>query len=475
MTLRMQPVDERAIADLGAFEPPFDHRFEPEFDASPPRPIPPSFRHGLAARRARAAGEALLAVSIVLFVVHRTGWLDRVARYLLPLAYLGWIAIGLASIALLLRFVRRSPPNTGLVREGTPTIARLVRCQTVQPSGDDLRFAFALDVQYRDPETHQVEVARCVTEPVGFKGSEHRYALTLQPGDYFTVVGMPGKFAETLRVYGLLNLNPHLSFVTRDGHSIRPWPMWQTVGTALGITAAACLFLLAGAEVIMRIPRDGLQVLGIVAGVAAAAGLVISILTLRYHKKPAPRARQDVFGVFVLGVVGVPVLACIATVLGNAFLDRSPPDYRDIEVVEMTQTTHSGIWRNYDLKYREIATGREEEQTTIVDVLDAFSENELGVIDVAAGRFGMPWVRGMHALLLVPVKGDEAPGALYEVPVLTADGETKIIRLKPMIQTGPDSYILPSDALLAKFAIRFPDASPDAAQRQASSLPVKGD
>jgi len=87
---------------------------------------------------------------------------------------------------------------------------------------------------------------------------------------------------------------------------------------------------------------------------------------------------------------GVIVLCWCLT--ANALLDKSKPEFRPVEIVEFWSTTHSFLFREYEIEYRLPG------ETQTLKLLSSPAHmghfrTKRGVAEVHAGRFGWPWVK----------------------------------------------------------------------------------
>ena len=93
------------------------------------------------------------------------------------------------------------------------------------------------------------------------------------------------------------------------------------------------------------------------------------------------------FGAVMLG--GVVVLCWCYT--ANALLDKSKPEFRPVEIVEFWSTTHSFLFREYEIEYRFPGETKTRKLLSTPAQMHQF-RSRAGVAAVRAGRFGWSWV-----------------------------------------------------------------------------------
>src|SRR6185436_9569134 len=81
------------------FAPPSGYRFEPELQGTPPRHVPEEFRNSPFFARQRNAMVGLLVAGALCVAFGQLRIVSEWGLYLLPLAYLSWIGLGLLVLA----------------------------------------------------------------------------------------------------------------------------------------------------------------------------------------------------------------------------------------------------------------------------------------------------------------------------------------------------------------------------------------
>jgi len=98
---------------------------------------------------------------------------------------------------------------------------------------------------------------------------------------------------------------------------------------------------------------------------------------------------------------GVIVLCWCDT--ANALLDKSKPEFRPVEIVEFWSTTHSFLFREYEIEYRFPGESQTRKLLSTPAHMRQFHSRS-GIAEVHAGRFGWCWVK-----TLAPLKASD-PG-----------------------------------------------------------------
>src|SRR4051812_46639929 len=110
------------------FAPPGGYAFEPELTGPPPRPLADSLNDGPYARESRGRMVKVFAAGLICFVLPYVPGVETLAYYLLPLAYLEWIGLGLLVLAIgqaVHYSLRRGAFR--YVRDGETLVARIVQ------------------------------------------------------------------------------------------------------------------------------------------------------------------------------------------------------------------------------------------------------------------------------------------------------------------------------------------------------------
>jgi hypothetical protein len=95
-------------------------------------------------------------------------------------------------------------------------------------------------------------------------------------------------------------------------------------------------------------------------------------------------------------LIGGLTVLCWCT-SANALLDKSKPQFRPVEIVEFWSTTHSFIFREYQIEYRFPGEAKTRKLLSTPAHMRQF-RNRRGVAEVHAGRLGWAWVKTLAPL-----------------------------------------------------------------------------
>lgn len=402
-----------------AFVVPSGLRLPPELEGDVPRPLPAEVQEGPLAQRKRSAFWGLLTAAAVCLVLSGLPFVDTLALYFLPLAYLTWISIGLVVIAFVTYLSGGALKKAAqYVQHGNAAFGRvveLIKYPSVSMHGQPTMHAFGATVQLLHPDTNQ-PVSIQVKSPDFSTSKKELVETRFQIGDFVPVVWLPNKFDKTFQIYDFLEAT-HASSLERGVNAAKK-PLWQIV--LLAISVPAFLFILfwnvyaLGRYMPLDFDfvHDGLwpAVVGGALGLAFAA-----VCWLATRKKAvqadqrnlnAPAVRKAVeippkrgtvsksVGMFVLGVGAILLGAgtCLCWCFtANALFDRSPIKTQPVQITDMIQTTHDFILRDYRLKYRFKGKKKDDELLTTPDHLNQF-DAPIGVAEIRSGWLGWPWV-----------------------------------------------------------------------------------
>jgi hypothetical protein len=413
---------------LDDFAPPTNYRLEPELQETPPRHIPQEFGNSPYFVRQRNNIVRLLVAGALCVAFGQLPILKEWGLYLLPLAYLSWIGSGLLLIGAgtwLSSKVRRGPIQ--YVEEGIPLAARireLVLRPTTVVNGQPSTYAFSATIEYRDPQTGTL-----VTKQMNSRGfsrsAKDKYRTSYRVGEYVTALYLKSNPARTLRLYGFLELRADLGLLP-----IQPTQPPSLLKTALGVGALFALFGalfwnvyafskyepldLTFSQAAVPVGIGGLLLGGgMIAWLASHQGRSRTALAAKNEKAVAAGEAVELevrkrglfgahgllrtlvigFGMLVLG--GLTVLCWCST--ANALLDKSKPELRPVEIVEFWTTTHSFLFREYEIEYRFPGETQTRKLLSIPSHMRQFHSRH-AVAEVHAGCFGWPWVKTLAPL-----------------------------------------------------------------------------
>jgi hypothetical protein len=419
----MPPVPGNPDPPLGDFAPPAAYRFEPELDETPPRHVPQEFRNSPYYVRQRNSIVGLLLAGALCIGFGQLPILREWGLYVLPLAYLGWIGLGLLVLgagAWLSSKLRRGPIQ--YAEEGIPVVARireLVLRPTALVNGQPTTYAFSAVLQYRAPDTGALLQRRMDSR--GFSASaKSKYRASYRVGDYVTAVYLRSNPAKTLRLYGFLELRPDLGLV-RTGPGQAPGLLKTVLGVSalFGFFGMLCWNVyafgkfgpleLTFARAAMPVGLGGLVLGGaLIAWLAGRMARARRELVARNEKALAAgeaveleAAKRGLFGAH--GLLLTVVIGAGSLLLGggtvlcwcltaNALLDKSTPEFRPVQIVEFWTTTHSFLFREYEIEYRLPGEQQTRKLLSTPTHMRQFRSRR-AVAEVHAGRFGWSWVK----------------------------------------------------------------------------------
>ncbi len=410
-------------APLDDFAPPSGYRFEPELQETPPRHVPEEFRHSPYFARQRKTSVGLIVGGLLCAAFGQSSILKEWGLYVLPLAYLSWIGCGLLVFgagAWLSSKIRRGPLQ--YVEEGIPVVARireLVLRPTAVINGQVSTYAFSATLEYRDPETGAL-MAKQVDSRTFSSSAKDKYRTSYRVGDYVTAVYLKSNPGKTLRLYGFLQLRADLGLLRTE--AVRPA---GPLKTALGVTALFGLFFILFWNVYAFSKYEPLEIAFAQAAVPVGAGALVlgggllaflGLRQARARRETAARneramaageaveletRKRGLFGahglLLTLLITAGSLLIGGLTVLcwcytANALLDTSKPEFRPVQIVEFWTTTHSFLFREYQIEYRVEGETKTRKLLSTPAHMRQFRIRQ-ATAEIHAGRFGWPWVK----------------------------------------------------------------------------------
>ncbi|MCA8990009.1 MAG: hypothetical protein KDA78_20350, partial [Planctomycetaceae bacterium] len=351
----------------GPFAPPEDFTHGPEFEPEPRRPIPRFLKRGSYSARRRNELLAIFVSAAYCLIMSHMSYIQELSFYVLPLGYLNYIGWGLAAIGAMVYVVRLiDKGDFKYVREGIPVIGRILKVARVPNAEVPNVFTIQILAEYKDPESGNilelVLIPGDATSSIqmgkdGQPELQDQFEFAFAPGDYVTLVGMPGdQFLASLRIYGLLGLDPDREFALKNGRPKRGMPPYQVITIISAIVAAFALLMGVIYVVEFYWPTGGNWLwAAIPGGIAFAIGLVLGGIWALNSK--------DVHGIIdrlaLAAGTGMFVTLFVLEIvfLTNALLDNSPSRFEPIRIVNFWQTTHNGIFRDYSIEYRPLRGG----------------------------------------------------------------------------------------------------------------------
>jgi hypothetical protein len=408
---------------LEDFAAPPSYRFEPELQETPPRHFPEEFRNSPYFVRQRNAMVGLLVAGVLCVAFAQLPILHEWGLYVLPLAYLNWIGTGLlvlGAASWITSKQRRGPIQ--YVEEGTPLVARireLVLRPTAIVNGQPTTYAFSALIEYREPETGALVEKQ--VDSRGFSASaKDKYRTSYRVGEYVTAVYLKSNPAKTLRLYGFLEIRPDIGLLTT--RAAEPPSVLKTglsVGAIFGLFGLLFWNVYAFSKyqpLELTFERAAAPV--VVGGLVVGGGLIawLAVRQARARRDLAARnekaiaageaveleaRKRGLFGAH--GLLMTMVIGAGALLLGggvvlcwcftaNAMFDTSKPELRPVEIVEFWSTTHSFLFREYEIEYRFPGETQSRKLLSSPAHMHQFRSRQ-GVAEIHAGRFGWSWIK----------------------------------------------------------------------------------
>lgn len=420
-------------------EMPSAHVVEPEFLTPPTRLLPAFVYRGRYLQAQRKAQRGLLVAAALCAGAQFLPVIQQWAVYVLPLGYVGWIAVALmiAYLVSVLHVLR----GQGILRyltegEALPIqVLGLTKQPSVVVNGQESQFAFVVTAQTHHPDTGELVTVEIHSDNYSVY-EKARCSTTLRVGDTATALYLPGAFDTSLKLYGFLGLNPDVDYIRGAGRS-RSLQETAAIALAVVITVALVLSLYTMERYgPLEFPVNGrtlfMAIAGALVGLAAVAlGYVMQRRAARDQdaRNMAAVAQGDALEVGVPQggrwrtlervvyagalVVGIPLLSAIIAVCGvlfvNGYLDRSAPTTVPVEIGERHTETHALVFRQYKVNYTLAGEEKERILSTSPGHLQRLGDYVAGVAFVRAGYFGWPWIQTIEASGL---HGNLAPGAV---------------------------------------------------------------
>lgn len=408
------------------FTPPADYEFELELQGTPPREVPDDVWHGLHARRRRRLFTGLLVSGAVSLALSGVPFINALAVYIVPLEYLSWIGAALLAMAIFGKLKDRFTQGPyRYIREGQPLVARvveLVKAPTVVVNGQASRHAFTAVIEFSDPVTG-------VTARIPAKSSDfidkNAYQTSFRVGDYVTAIYLPNKYPASLRLYAFLDLMPDLGLVRRQKGDEQKSAWWTLFGVVLIFGMFLALFwdIYAYGRYEPIAFDHRLAMWPMIAGaVILGGGFLVGIWL---HERRSQRLKRErnaqaeaageavevgestpleqrglhgwflkiilPFGCLLLGA-GTALCWCFTI---NACLDTSAPEMRPALITEMTMTTHSFLFRHYDIEYMVPPDTAKMTFLTTPEHMEQFA-GPVGLAEIHQGYLGWPWVKDIR-------------------------------------------------------------------------------
>lgn len=438
--------------ELGPFEPPEDFEHNPAFQQEPPRPMPAFARRSRYTIGRHTAVWSCLTIAAACWVTAPLPFVQTMSWYLLPLGYLSWCGAGMAVIAGLYWF--RNATTWGLldyVHRGDPLVGRV---QDVGVHAEGTQEAplgrFMAAVEFVHPESNELQTSIIPAPDTFGLGDASKMSSGLKPGDYVSLVALPGEFDKSLRIYGWLGIDPDRDFITKNGKPLASVSPLGVLLIVFGVMLAFWLLLSFVYVLEAYQPLDGRwQPYAIGIGLAAIPFVILSQFGVDRNAPSKWPMLGRRLGASLLGVFGGFMLGFPAVGFLNGYFDRSPRELEPVRIVQQWQTTWNFVIRNYELEYQPYPNGKTTKKTVPVETLSQFEANDLGVIDIGAGMLGMRWIRSFHPIVWQNVTEEPAGAYPGEVRCRLIGEDNPVLRLVPRVRIDESTYEPVPEALFA--------------------------
>lgn len=419
---------EDGIFELPPFEPPPDFTFEPELIGPVPRPVPDHVQDGLWARGQRFSFHMLFASAVLCTILHLIPAVRAADLYFLPLAYLLWIAGGLALIAVgQWLWGQFGPSPLRYIQHGVPLVGRvldLVKQPTLVVNGQPSRYSFVAQVDFLHPESGEHLVMEAKSEDFS-AAQRQRYDTSFRVGDYITLVHLPEQLLTSIRPYGFLGLSPDVG-LRKVG---KPASFWQILAAGAFLVGFIGLLLwnLYAFQAYNPLEYElSDMTVPIIAGALLLGGLLLAFFFYEYRKEQHEQTARNLTAfqeggaleftsaslfaqtgvwnrflqvIVVLGVLLLGGLSGVCTAISaNALLDDGPAETVAIQIDEFYEETQSFVFRQYYAEYRLAADPPNETRKfyTTPRHLASLAGQGPFVARIKPGRFGWPWIETLE-------------------------------------------------------------------------------
>jgi hypothetical protein len=248
-----------------------------ELTGPAPRQIPDVIKQGRLYLKNRNLVWSLAAWGLACLLADELPFIQTLALFFLPLAYLLWIGIGLCVLAVCFYVVPRELTRAKRYLEpGEAAFGRvtsLIKKPTTLYNGQPTAYAIVANVEMQHPQTGVICVRELKSPDFSKKSREPRFRV----GDVVPVVWFPDQFDSTAQIYDFLEVMPERDLIDRDG----PRPLWKTIVLALTIP----IFLLGGSWLLYAVgcysPFDlGFRQIAIPIAFGAIVGLLLTTVAL---------------------------------------------------------------------------------------------------------------------------------------------------------------------------------------------------
>jgi hypothetical protein len=394
----------------------------PELQGPAPREIPDAVKQSRLATRQKAIVWGLVMGGLFCVGIDGLPFIETLSLYILPLAYLLWIGIGLCAMAAVAQLhpgeLKKARRYLAMGETGFGRVKALVKTPTLVSHGRPTTYAIVATVSMPDPATGQLCERQMKSRSFG-AAQKDRVSTPFRVGDLVPVVWLPGQFEKTAQLYDFLEVMPGRSLIYRTGTT----PLWLTllILSLIPIFFLALLWNIYGFEKYQPVDFDWMKQGWL--PISVGGSLALAALMWGALKQRGRVARQNAqavqtgdaveltlrkgkislgFGALVLAfgsvlLGGATAMSCCLTV--NALLDKSPPVLVPVQITHMVQITHEGIFREYKLQFRRANDKEDLELLTTPQHLAKFNL-PIGIAHIRSGWFGWHWIQTVEPIQL---------------------------------------------------------------------------
>ncbi len=414
-------------SELDPFDLPASYLPEEELQRPTPRPIPRRLREGSHPTAQKRTILALVLAGAGCLALSEVPFIEDLNLYLLPLAYLQWIGLGLLAWGTgLWAWNQIFPGPFRYVVHGVPAPARvmnLTKAPALIYNGQATHYTITATVAM----WHPVTAERVFMElPSGkFPASQKdRFTTSFSVGEVVTVIHLPKDPEASLRLYGFLGLNPDVGLVPVAGaETEKPSTLAGTLVAVAALFVALFWNVYAYARYSPIAPDVRAAALPMILGGLLLGGgfLIATFIGHRRERQRQEAANRQAIesgrplelgasgfwgqpgwmnrGLTLVIIAGALLLGAVTALVwawsANALLDHGEMAAVEVEVVRTEQTTESWIFRSYVVVYRFPGRPEESEYHATPDELALFTGPH-AIAEVMPGRFGWPWVRALR-------------------------------------------------------------------------------
>ncbi len=410
------------------FEVPKDFDLPEELITPAPRPLPEHVTSDLKHLK--------LFIQICLFIgalccfgLARTMWINRLALYFLPLAYLDWIGIGLIIIQLgHLLLSRNMPHRLTLFQNGIPAPARIEKLEKrpgMTLNGMPTQYAYNAIITIRVPGSPETDVLEVQSQILPDKNS---CICTYKVGDYVSALCRPMEHGVNVNLYGFLNISKTEGVIKKDEKKKTTFKEIVIVISLLLLLPGLFFIIFGCSYAYNNYSPLNFQfslvwpafAIGAVIGLAVMVWWLVSSRRKKRAFDAANRAAVEkgeateyftdfwhgsgfdkLLLIIIMGV-GIPLMCSLVTYCGaitlNAWLDDSEAQVEIVDIDKLVMKTHAYMFREYVIEYHFPGDKKKRSFTTSPFHIAAFGNSKGGAVAVHSGALGWKWIKKIAPL-----------------------------------------------------------------------------